>query len=154
RQTFGTPAMGQQGGQERGASPQQSEQLAGEKQQMLGDLKKLEQEMQRAARDMAATERKASSKLRDALGNMQQEELPLRMQWSADAIRRGLGAYAVMRESVVTQALNNLREQLRDAQRAMGPGKDGKEGNSAGDKAMEQALARVERLRRQVEQMS
>src|SRR5262249_21948051 len=88
RQTFGTPAMGQQGGQERGASPQQSEQLAGEKQQMLGDLKKLEQEMQRAARDMAATERKASSKLRDALGNMQQEELPLRMQWSADAIRR------------------------------------------------------------------
>lgn len=128
--------------------------MAEEKQQMLAELKKLEQQMQSAARNLAGADRKASGKMREALGNMQQEELPLRMQWSADALRRGLGQYAVMRESVTTQALNNLRDQLKDVQRMAG-GRDGKDGKpgAAGDKQMEQALAQVERLRRQMEQL-
>src|SRR5262249_53271862 len=121
----------------------------------LEELKKLEQEMQRAVRNMQGTDRQTSTRMRDALGNMQQEELPLRMQWSEQMMRRGMGQYAVMREPVVTQALNHLRDQLKDEQRGMAAGQNGKDDKDGkgGDKAMEQALANVEKMRRQLEQM-
>src|ERR1035441_6705160 len=102
-----------------------------------------------AARDMAATNRQLSSKLRDALGQVQQNELNNRLRWTTDHLRRGDGAVATMRDAVTTQALNNLRDQLREIQKSAGSGQQG-----AGDKdrqALEQALAETERLRKEME---
>jgi hypothetical protein len=145
RRAFGTP--GQQQGQ--GASRQQTEELAREKEQLANDYQRLESEMGTAARDMAATNRQLSSKLRDALGQVQQNELNNRLRWTTDHLRRGDGAVATMRDAVTTQALNNLRDQLREIQKSAGNGQQG-----AGDKdrqALEQALAETERLRKEME---
>ena len=70
-----------------------AEQLAKQKEQMLNDLNGLERDMQNAARNMASTQRGASSKIREALGEMQQNELKLRMKYGAEWMRRGLGGY-------------------------------------------------------------
>ena len=79
------------GPQSKGVTRQQAEQLAGQREGEIKDLKKLEQDMQNAVRDLMSTERKASTKLREALGDMQQAELPRDMQRNADWIRRGMG---------------------------------------------------------------
>jgi hypothetical protein len=103
--------------------------------------------MQAAARDLAATDKDASSKIRRALGDMQQDELSRNMSLSAEMIRRGYGAAAAMRESMTTQSLNNLRDKLRDAAAAGVKGKNG-------EKGLEQALEQAENMRRQMEQMT
>ena len=55
--------------------------------------------MQGAVRDLQGTSRQASTKLRDALSEVQQQELARGMQRNADWIRRGMGQYAVLSES-------------------------------------------------------
>ncbi len=65
--------------------------------------------MQQAARDVAGTQPGVSKDLRDAMGKSQQAEVGTRMEWTMEALRRGLGQYAIMREAPVTQALNELR---------------------------------------------
>jgi len=145
RRAFGAP--GQQ--QAQGATPQQTEELAREKEQLANDYQKLEQDMGSAARGALAGNRLLSSKLRDALGQVQQNEINNRLRLSADFLRHGNGAVATMRDAVTTQALNNLRDQLHEIQKSMGNGQQG-----AGDKdrqALEQALAQTERLRKEME---
>ena len=144
RRAFGS---GQQQGQ--GATREQAEELAREKEQMANEYQRLEQDMGNAIRDTLATNRPLSSKLREALGQVQQNEINNRLRLSADFLRRGNGAVATMRDAVTTQALNGLRDQLREIQKSVGSGQQG-----AGDKdrqALEQALADTERLRKEME---
>jgi hypothetical protein len=125
---------------------QRDDSLAGQKEGEVADLKKLEQGMQAAARDQQASERAASTKMREALSEIQQMEMERDMQRNADYIRRGLGEYIVMSESNFTQGLNLVRDKLREVQQAVGaPGKDGK--GAGEDKAMQQGLANLEGLR-------
>ena len=88
----------------------QAQALASEQESEIQDLKQLEQGMQQAVRDLQGTQRKASTKLRETLGEMQQAEIPRYMQRDADYIRRGMGQYAVMNEAAITQALTELRD--------------------------------------------
>jgi len=145
RRAFGAP--GQQQGQ--GATPQQAEELAREKEQIANDYQRLESDMGNTARDVQAGNRQLSSKLRDALGQVQQNEINNRLRWTTDHLRRGDGAVATMRDAVTTQSLNTLRDQLHEIQKSAGSGQQG-----AGDKdrqALEQALAQTERLRKEME---
>src|SRR5437762_14312461 len=82
---------------------------------------------------------------------MKQAEIPRYMQRDDVYIRRGMGSYAVMNEAAITQALAEVRDQIKQAQQMMTQG--GQDKNGQGDKATEQALANVEQLRRQLEQM-
>src|ERR1019366_7622539 len=141
------------GPQSQGLTREQAGQLAGEKDSEIQDLKRLQQGMQSAVRDLQNTQRKAATKMRDALGGLQQAEIERDMQRNADWIRRGMGGYAVMSEATITQGVNELKEQLKEVQQALGQGtKDGKGGQD--DKLTESALGQVERLRQQLEQMS
>jgi hypothetical protein len=144
RRAFGSP--GQQQGQ--GVTPQQTEELAREKEQLANEYQKLESDMGSTARDTRASDRQLSGKLREALGQVQQNEVNNRLRLSADYLRTGKGAAATMRDATTTQALNNLRDQLREIQKS-GVGRQG-----AGDKdhqALEDALAQTERLRKEME---
>jgi hypothetical protein len=133
-------------------SQQQAQQLSDDRSKETDDLKRLEQQMQNAVRELAGTQPKASGKLREALGQMQQQELPRDMQRNGEYIRRGLGEYAVLSESMITQGMNNLRDQLHGVQQAMEQDKEGKgAGDDKENKAVEQALNQVERLRQQIE---
>ncbi len=120
--------------------------LPTEQQKLLDELTKLEDDMQRSARDMAGSQPAASSKLRDALGDMQQQELRMNMKWSLEYMKRGGAAYALAREMSVTQGLNQLRDHLKEAENALNRQQPGGQG-------VEAALARAEQLRQQLEQM-
>src|SRR5579875_249989 len=141
-------------GQDR-MTPQQEQELYDQRSKETQDLKRLEQQIQNAVRELAGSDPKASGKLREALGQMQQQELPRDMQRNGEYIRRGLGEYAVLSESMITQGINNLRDQLHGVQQLMEQekGKDAKGagGDNKDDKAVEQALTQVERLRQQIE---
>jgi hypothetical protein len=146
KQTYGDgaqtrPMPGQDGGK--------AEQLAKQKEQMLNDLNGLERDMQSAARNMQGTQRGASSKIREALGEMQQNELKLRMKYGAEWIRRGLGGYVGSRETPVTMGLESLRNQLHNAESAMTPSND--KGKQSG---VEQALNQIEQTRQQLQRAS
>jgi hypothetical protein len=123
---------------------QRALQFSGEKQQMTEEYQRLERQIQDAIRDLAGSQPAASSKLREALGDAQKDELALRMKTAAEWIRRGLGAYASPREAPVTQGLERLRDQTRQAQAALERG-GGREAD------LERALAGLERLRSQME---
>jgi len=140
------------GPQSEGITRDRANQLATEKEGEIQDLKRIEQGMQAAVRDLQNSQRKAATKMREALGEMQQAELPRDMQRNADWIRRGMGQWGVMSEATVTQGLNELRDQLKQVQGMLGSGKDGKDAQT--DKLAEQTLGQVERLRQQLEQMS
>jgi len=148
KKAYGEP--GTQGRPMPGQDGSKGEELAREKEQMLNDLNRLERQMQSAARNMAGTQRSASSKVREALGEMQQNELKLRMKFGADWLRRGLGGYVGSRENPVTMGLETLRNQLHQAEEAMGkPGDKGK-----AQPGIEQALNQVEKLREQLQRAS
>jgi hypothetical protein len=129
--------------------PDKAEELAGESEAIRKGVEDLEKQMQAAARDLAATDKDASSKIRKALGDVQQDELVRNMRQSAELIRRpGYGGYAVMRQAATTQSLNNLRDKLKELEAA------GVKGGKPGDKGLQQALEQAETLRRQMEQVA
>ncbi len=130
-----------------GQSRQKAAQLAAENENMAGDLARLEQDMQRASRELAGTQRQSSSKLRDAVGDLQKDQIELSMRVLGEWTRRGLGSYAWTREKTVTQGLDKLRDQVNEARAAMGE-------TPNNDQKMEQALNQVERLRSRMEEMT
>jgi hypothetical protein len=140
------PEQGQPTVRQRGASRQQSTPMSEEQQKLLDQLTSLEEEMQRTARDMAGSQPSASAKLRETLGQMQQQELRLKMKWSLEVMRRGMAEYALPREIPVTQGLNQLRDRVREAQGAL-------DREQPGGQDIESALTRAEQLRQQLEQM-
>ncbi|HXP85998.1 MAG TPA: hypothetical protein VN841_14840 [Bryobacteraceae bacterium] len=133
-----------------GLSRQQADQMAQEKEKMGAELDQLERDLQKAARELSGAQPDASARLRQGLSEIQQNEAKLRMKYQADGIRQGLGSYMVPREAPITQTLDKVNDDIRQAQSAM---KDGNAQQGAqGD--LERQLARVERLRQQMERMS
>ena len=149
RHNFAGEASGSRSDQQ---NHQIESQMAEEKRKEIEELHDLEHAMQQAARGTQNTQPEASKKLRDAIGQMQQDELESRMKWTAEALNKGLGSYAVMREAPVTRELDELKDKLADAQQAMGNNPGGKPG--AGNEAMQQALARAEKLNRDLKSMA
>ncbi len=134
---------------------QTAQQMADERQRMLDAYNQLEKQMQQAARDVAGTQPGVSKDLRDAMGKSQQAEIATRMQFTQEALRRGLGQYAVMREAPVTQALNELKNQLKKAEADSASAQaNAGAGDDKSQIAMQQALNRAEQIRREMEQLS
>ena len=147
-QDFGARLRKEFGAEQGGGSGEKKEQMAGEAEALLKQLKDLEKQMQQAARDLAASDRDASNKIRRALGEMQQDEPQRNLGLSAEAIRRNYGAWAAMREATTTQSLNKLRDRMKELEAA------GVKGGKPGEKGLQQALEQAENMRRQMEQMA
>lgn len=151
RQALGSGELDSQGRPsllQPGASRRQSEQLSAEQQKLLGQLTDLERDIQKTAGDLAGSQPSQARKLRDALGDMQKQELRLKMKWSMEVLRRGMGAYAMTRQPSITQGLNELRDKVGAAQSAFA-----RQQQAGGGKDIESALARAEQLRQQLEQL-
>lgn len=123
--------------------PEQAGRLADEKEQMLAELQRLERDMQNAARDLASTQRAASARVREALGEMQQDELALRLRAGAEYLRQGVLAPLATREGVITAGLDQLRDQLQAARGMVDRG-------TPEQGQLEQGLAQIEQLRGQL----
>jgi hypothetical protein len=145
RRMFASPNSQGKQAQGRQANSPEVNRITEEKEQMRAELERLESAMQGAARDLAGTQRQASSKVREALGQLQQDEIALRMRYNSQYLRQGYGASTWMREAPVTAGLDKLRDRLREAREAVGQ-------QPSGQNELERSLAQVERLRSQLEQ--
>ncbi|HEY1221671.1 MAG TPA: hypothetical protein VGF03_22205 [Bryobacteraceae bacterium] len=143
RRAFGPLALG--------VNRDQAEQLAQQKESELADLKRLQQQMQDATRDLMGTQRQAATKLREALSEVEQQEVAREMERNAGWIHRGQGEAAALSEAQATAGLNRLRDQLHEVEQALGKGDQ--PGPGQDDKNVAQTLSQVEQLRRQMEQL-
>jgi hypothetical protein len=128
---------------------QTAEQMAAEKEKMAAELDRLESDMKKSARDLTQTQPEASARVREGLSEIQQNEAKARMTAAAGWLRRGQGPLMVPREAPITQALDKVTEDLKQAQSAL---KNGSQGQGNND--LERSLARVERMRSQMERMA
>ena len=96
--------------------------LADDRQKLSDDLEHLETQMRDAVRDLSSTDHAAASKLRDALRQMDQSDLDSRVQRSADLLRRGLNPDRNGSEGQINSDLQQLGQQAREAERALGNG--------------------------------
>jgi hypothetical protein len=130
-------------------SRQAAEQMAAEKEKMAAEVEGLESDMKKSARDLTQSQPEASARVREGLSEIQQNEAKARMTAAAGWLRRGQGPLMVPREAPVTQALDKVAEDLKQAQSAL---KNGAQGQATND--LERSLARVERMRGQMERMA
>jgi hypothetical protein len=134
---------------------QEAGKLAAEKNQMADQLKKLEQGIQDTARGMAGAQNPVANKLREALGEAQQNELEMHMRQDSQFIKQGYGSSAWVRENNVAMGLNNLRDQLQQAQAAnQQQGGKPSQGPGGDNKDAENALARVEAMRSRMQALA
>ena len=141
QQAFGQ-GMGSQAG------TQQRRKLADDREKLANDLGAMEKNLQDAARDLAThNQNAASTKLREALGDMQQSDLRARIQRGADWMRRGIDPNANGMEPEIAAGMQRLEKGVHDAQQAMGSAPQ--QGNDS-QQGIETALNRVERLRNQL----
>lgn len=136
-------------GQSAPPTPQRDREIGDAKDTLRRDYEQLERDMQAATRAMAGGQPQASSQVRSALGEAQQDEIRLRLQYGADLVRKGLGAYQAPRERVVTQMMRKLDERMERARQAASaaPG-----GDNRNREAIETALNQIERARRALSQ--
>ncbi len=139
-------AFGQGMGSQAGTAERRK--LADDREKLANDLGGLEKNLQDTARELATNNQNAAStKLREALGDMQQSDLRARIQRGADWMRRGIDPNANGMEPEIAAGMQRLEKEVHDAQQAMGaapqPGNDSQQG-------IETALNRVERLRNQL----
>ena len=130
-----------------GQDPQTANRMADEKAKLMEDYQKLEKDLQDAARQLRSSQRSASAKLQEGLGEAQKEDLNLKMKMMSEYIRRGYGQYMSGREREISKALDNLRDKVKEAEKMATPG-----GNKADP--TERALAQVEQLRQQVAELT
>jgi hypothetical protein len=128
---------------------QQRNKLAEDRQQLSDDLSQLEKNMRNTARELAPTQPQAASKLRDALGGMDQTDLTNRVQRTADWLRRGINPNSNGTEEGISKGLDQLSQEVHQAQQGLGPGKP-----SPGQGDQTAALDHVERFRNQIESLT
>ena len=104
---------------------QQRNKLAEDRQQLSDDLSQLEKNLRNTARELAPTQPQSASKLRDALGGMDQTDLTNRVQRTADWLRRGVNPNSNGTEEGISKGLDQLSQQVHEAQQGLGPGKPG-----------------------------
>jgi hypothetical protein len=130
------------------AGTQERRKLADDREKLANDLGGLEKNLQDTARELAGnTQSAASTKLREALGDMQQSDLRARIQRGADWMRRGIDPNANGMEPEIAAGMQRLEKEVHDAQQAMGAAPQ--QGNDS-QQGIETALNRVEHLRNQL----
>jgi hypothetical protein len=137
--------------EQRAERAQELGRLASERQRLSDDLAQLEKGLRDTARELAPNQPQASSKLRDALSGMDQEDLSNRVQRTADWLRRGVNPNSNGTEAGIGKDLQRLNDQVRQAQQGLGADAP-PQGKSQGDQTA--ALEHVERLRNQLESLA
>ena len=102
------------------ARMRERDRLAQQRQQLSDDLSKLQRNIRDSAREMAPNQPEVARQLRDALTEMDNADLDNHTQRTADWLRRGVNPNSNGTEAQIAQGLERLKEQLQQAQRAMG----------------------------------
>jgi hypothetical protein len=126
--------------------------LAEDRQRLSDDLSNLEKGLRDTARELAPNQPDTSSKLRDALGEMDQSDLGNRVQRTADWMRRGINPNSNGTEGEIASGLKKLSDQVRQAQQGMGADRGGNDRSGQGTETA--ALDHVDRLRSEIQSLS
>jgi hypothetical protein len=133
-----------------GLNPEQRRQIAGTKRAIGEGVQKLEQDLSAAARRWRSEAPQTADTLQEAGQMLSQGQVQNQLAQSAQYIERGLAAFVVPRESGLTDTLREVRDELRNAQ----SGAQGATQGQRNDRAVQDALARVQSLRQQVQQLA
>jgi len=126
--------------------------LADDRQRLSDDLSHLEKGLRDTARELAPNQPDTSSKVRDALSEMDQSDLGNRVQRTADWMRRGINPNSNGTEDEIASGLKKLSDQVRQAQQGMGTGRDSQGRSGQGTETA--ALNHVDRLRSEIQSLS
>ena len=121
--------------------------LADERQQLSDGLSHLQKGIRDASREMASTQPGTASKLRDALGGMDDSDLTNQVQRTADWLRSGINPESNGTEQKIASGLKSLSDQVRQAEQGMGAGDQGKAGQRRGTGEETAALDQLDKLR-------
>ncbi len=131
---------------------QELHKLAEDRQQLSDDLSRLQKGLRDTAREMAPNQPGTSSKLRDALSEMDQSDLGNRVQRTADWLRRGINPNSNGTEDQIASDLKKLNDEVRQAQQGLGSERDGQGKTGQGTETA--ALDHVDRLRSEIQGLS
>ncbi|MFK7957987.1 MAG: hypothetical protein AB8B96_17940 [Lysobacterales bacterium] len=131
-----------------GLTPTQEYDLGRQKRELGKSLQALQQDMLEAARDYEDASLEGSQALREGVADLDRSEAIVRLGMAAEYIEYGAAAYIVSTEDLVTDAMRRLSENAADAQRRAS------RSAQAGRGAMEEALAELSRLRRDLQTLA
>ena len=117
--------------------------MVNDRQKVSDDLARLTQQLRGAARELSTTQPAASTKLRGALSGVDESDLNTRMQRSSDWLRGG--NFSDPAETALTNDLQKLGQQVREAARALGNGQP-----TSKDASINRAMDDLARLRDQL----
>jgi len=129
---------------------QEIDKMVSDRQQTTDELARLTQQIRGTARELAPTQPAASGKLRSALDGLglDENDLNTRMQRSSDWLRGG--DFSDQAESRLTNDLQNLGQELRDAAHAVGAGQQ----QATQEASIKRAMDNLSRLRDQLAGLS
>ncbi len=128
---------------------QAAEQTAKDEEALSTKIGKLEDDIRKAERDLRTSQPNAAARLRDGAAETQEIEAQRRVQQMADNIRSGYGPMIGSNEAGVSQAMDNLRDEVQRAQQAVQSGQQ----KGSGKDQQERALAEAEHARQMLENL-
>jgi hypothetical protein len=136
------------GQQPKNPTPQDIDKMVNDRQHAADELARLTQQIRSTARELAPTQPAASGKLRSALEGlgMDENDLNTRLQRSSDWLRNG--DFSDAAETRITNDLQKLGQQLRDAAHAVGTGQQQQPATQEAE--LNRAMDNLTRLRDQL----
>jgi hypothetical protein len=137
------------------AARQAAEQIAKDEERLSGEVGALESDIRQAERSLRTAQPNAAARLRDGVAETQQVEAQRRLEQLAGNIRNGYGPMIASSERPITQALDNLKDQLQRAQQAVQGGQQqgaARDQQQRGLQQLEQGRTALENLIQQGQQ--
>jgi len=132
-----------------GLSYDEEAEMAAEKRALLADIQRLQSDAQGAAQTIEDDQPRVADEIRDGVSKLQDMEIEARIAVAAAYIEQGEAVYVAASESAVTEALRQLREDLRRAEGMISSAADGEQGPG---ERMQETLADARELRRALQQ--
>ena len=126
--------------------------MARRKRELQSELQALEQDVDRVANELQASNAAAADELAEALAELRDQEVDARLAIAAAYIERGEAVYISGSESAITESLRDFTQALRRAEAMSADAREPGEGE--GRPGLAETLAETRELRRQLQQMA
>ncbi len=143
-----SPQGGSSGARRSAIDDQRAQALVENKQELAQNLGELQKDLRDSVHGHRGSDKEAKQQLAEIVNDIEASDLMYRMRRSAAEIYYGRARDAAAREGIITEALQNLEKDLREA--AARAGKEGTQSPQS-EPASERLLAEVAELRRRVE---
>jgi len=127
--------------------------IATEKRELQAELQGLQQDARRVAQEIEDDWPRVASELVDGIKKIEELEIEARIAVAAAYIEQGEAVYVAASESIVTEALRDLRDDMAQAEELLGGSGDGQAAGTSRDR-LQETLADTRELRRNLQRMA